>query len=76
MEIAYKQNHQLMSAYRARMARMNSRDPGAFNLVSAQLGTERERDRCLMLNNYWLFCLLTHILPSSVGAHVGFVIHC
>ena len=41
MEIAYKQNHQLMSAYRARMTRMNKRDPGAFNLVSAL--PERER---------------------------------
>ena len=53
MEMAYKQNHHLMSAYRARMTRMNKRDPGAANLVSAQPergvgwdgvgGEERER---------------------------------
>ncbi|XP_076448944.1 VPS9 domain-containing protein 1-like [Babylonia areolata] len=32
MEVAYKQNQQLMAAYKARLKRMNKRDPGAFNL--------------------------------------------
>ncbi|KAL8583321.1 hypothetical protein ACOMHN_057607 [Nucella lapillus] len=32
MEVAYKQNQQLMAAYRARLKRMIKRDPGTFNL--------------------------------------------
>lgn len=32
MEVAYKQNQQLMAAYKARLKRMNKRDPVAFNL--------------------------------------------